>query len=191
MISSYVGENATFERQYLSGELEVELVPQGTLAERMRAGGAGIPAFYTPTAVGTVIQDGGFPIKFNKDGSIALESKPRESRVFDGKVYLMEEAIKGDVALIKAYKADKHGNVVFRRTARNFNPMAAQAAKITIAEVEEIVEPGEIDPDEVHLPGIFVQRIYKAPKYEKRIERLTLTNWQGLHSRQLAELPRW
>jgi 3-oxoacid CoA-transferase len=175
MISSYVGENATFEKQYLSGELEVELVPQGTLAERMRAGGAGIPAFYTPTAVGTVIQEGGFPIKFKKDGTIDIASKPRETRVFDGKVYLMEEAIKGDVALIKAHKADKHGNIVFHRTARNFNPQAAQAAKICIAEVEEIVEPGELDPDSIQLPGIFVHRIYKAPKYDKRIERLTLT----------------
>jgi 3-oxoacid CoA-transferase len=175
MVSSYVGENATFERQYLSGELEVELVPQGTLAERMRAGGAGIPAFYTPTAVGTVIQEGGFPIKFKSDGSIDIASKPRETRVFDNKVYIMEEAIKGDVALIKAHKADKHGNVVFHRTARNFNPQAAQAAKITICEVEELVEPGELDPDSIHLPGIFVHRIYKAPKYEKKIERLTLT----------------
>ncbi|KAL0481653.1 3-oxoacid CoA-transferase [Acrasis kona] len=175
MMSSYVGENATFEKQYLSGELEVELIPQGTLAERMRAAGAGIPAFYTPTAVGTVIQEGGFPIKFNEDGSVAIASKPRESRVFDDKVYLMEEAIKGDVAIIKAWKADRHGNLQFRRTARNFNPQAAQAARICIAEVEEIVEPGEIDPDQVHLSGIFVHRIYKAPKYEKRIERVTLS----------------
>ena len=175
MISSYVGENATFERQYLSGELEVELVPQGTLAEKLRAAGAGIPAFFTPTAVGTVIEEGGFPIKFRSDGSVEIESAPKERREFNGRQYIMEKSIFGDVALIKAYKADKSGNLVFKRTARNFNPNAATAAKICIAEVEEIVETGEIDPDDVHLPGVYVHRIYKAPSYEKRIEKLTLT----------------
>eukprot|EP00761_Pharyngomonas_kirbyi_P011751 gb/GECH01011777.1/.p1 GENE.gb/GECH01011777.1/~~gb/GECH01011777.1/.p1 ORF type:complete len:533 (+),score=118.20 gb/GECH01011777.1/:1-1599(+) len=174
MTSSYVGENATFERQYLSGELEVELVPQGTLAERIRAGGSGIPAFYTPTAVGTVIQNGGFPIKYGADGTVDIPSTPRETRVFQGQTYLMEEAIQGDFAVIKAWKADTRGNLVFRRTARNFNPNAATAAKITVAEVEEIVEAGELDPDEVHLPGVFVDRVYKAEPYEKRIERRTV-----------------
>lgn len=175
MISSYVGENATFERQYLKGELEVELVPQGTLAERMRAAGAGIPAFYTPTAVGTLIEEGGFPIKFKPDGSVDIAALPRERREFNGRSYIMEEAIWGDVALIKAWKADTTGNVVFKRTARNFNPNVAQAAKMCIVEVEELVQPGEIDPDHVHLPSVFVHRIYQAPKYEKRIERLTLS----------------
>jgi 3-oxoacid CoA-transferase len=186
MISSYVGENATFERQYLSGELEVELIPQGTLAEKMRAAGAGIPAFYTPTAVGTVIEEGGFPIKFKPDGSIDIDSKPRERREFNGRQYIMEEAIWGDVALIKGWKADTTGNIVFKRTARNFNPNAAQAAKICIAEVEEIVQPGEIDPDHVHLPGIFVHRIFKAPKYEKRIERLTLSKLRNSEKSQAS-----
>lgn len=174
MVSSYVGENATFEKQYLTGELEVELVPQGTLAERLRAGGAGIPAFYTPTATGTVIQEGGFPIKFNKDGTVAIASEPRETRVFDNRVYLMERAITGDYALIKAWKADTLGNVVFRGTARNFNPDCARAGKICIAEVEEIVQPGEIKPEDVHLPSVFVHRIFKAPQYEKKIERQTI-----------------
>jgi 3-oxoacid CoA-transferase len=175
MISSYVGENATFERQYLGGELEVELTPQGNLAERIRAGGAGIPAFYTTTGVGTVlVQEGGFPIKFNKDGSIAIASKPSEVRVFNGREYVLVEAIRGDYALIKAWKADTKGNLIFRNTARNFNPEMATAADITIAEVEEIVNPGDIKPDEVHLPGIYVHRIVKSPFLEKRIERLTL-----------------
>lgn len=174
MVASYVGENATFEKQYLTGELEVELVPQGTLAEKMRAAGAGIPGFYTPTAVGTLIEEGGFPIKFNTDGSVAIPSKPRERREFNGKPYILEESIYGDVALIRAWKADTMGNVVFRRTAMNFNPAAAQAAKMCIVEVEEIVQPGEIDPDQVHLPSVYVHRIYKAPEYEKRIERVTV-----------------
>ncbi|KAL9651239.1 hypothetical protein ABK040_006240 [Willaertia magna] len=178
MISSYVGENKTFEELYLTGKLEVELVPQGTLAERIRAGGAGIPAFYTPTAVGTVIQDGGFPIKFKEGGSkngIEIASEPRETRVFNGKTFLMEKAIQGDFSIVKAWKADTHGNLMFKRTARNFNPMCATAGKVCIAEVEEIVEPGELDPDQIHVPGIYVHRIYKAPSYEKRIERRTLT----------------
>jgi len=176
MISSYVGENQTFEKLYLSGKLEVELIPQGTLAEKLRAGGAGIPAFFTPTAAGTVIQDGGFPIKFKENSKdIEIASKPRESRQFNGRTYLMEESITGDFALVKGWKADTHGNVVFRRTARNFNPMCAQAGKVCIVEVEELVEPGQIDPDQVHLPGVFVDRIYLAEPYEKRIEKRTLT----------------
>jgi 3-oxoacid CoA-transferase subunit A len=154
MISSYVGENKTFERQYLSGELEVDLVPQGTLAERIRAGGAGIPAFYTPTGVGTPIADG------------------KEVKEFDGRSYLLERAITADFALVKAWRADPLGNLVFRKTARNFNPLAAMAGRVTIAEVEELVDVGELDPDAIHTPGVFVQRVLLGAPYEKRIERL-------------------
>lgn len=155
MIASYVGENKEFERQFLSGELEVELTPQGTLAEKLRAGGAGIPAFYTATGVGTKVAEG------------------KELREFDGKTYLLEHSLVADVALVKAQKADKVGNLVFRKTARNFNPDCAMAGKITIAEVEEIVEIGEIDPDDIHLPGIFVQRLVLNNQPEKRIEKRT------------------
>jgi 3-oxoacid CoA-transferase subunit A len=154
MIGSYVGENKEFERQVLSGELEVELVPQGTLAEKIRAGGAGIPAFYTPAGVGTPIAEG------------------KEKRVFNGKEYLLEEAFTADFSLVRAWKADKMGNLVYRKTARNFNPMIAAAGKITIAEVEELVEIGELDPDHIHTPSIYVQRLIVG-KQEKRIERLT------------------
>ena len=156
MISSYVGENKEFERQFLSGELEVELTPQGTLAEKLRAGGAGIPAFFTPTGVGTVIAEG------------------KEVREFNGKDYILEESLTADVALVKAYKADKAGNLVFRKTAQNFNPVCAMAGKITIAEVEQIVEIGDLDPDEIHLPGIYVNRIVLNASPEKRIEQMTL-----------------
>ncbi|AZB42729.1 CoA transferase subunit A [Bacillus sp. FJAT-42376] len=156
MMSSYVGENKIFERQYLSGELEVELIPQGTLAERMRAGGAGIPGFYTATGVGTKVAEG------------------KEHKEFDGKTYILERGITGDFALVKAWKADTLGNLVFRKTSRNFNPVAAMAGKITIAEVEEIVEAGELDPDEIHTPGIYVQHILQGRNYEKRIERRTV-----------------
>lgn len=155
MVSSYVGENDLFEKLYLSGELEVEFCPQGTLAERIRAGGAGIPAFYTPTGVGTKVAEG------------------KETRVFGDREYVLERGITGDFALIKAWKADPFGNLIYRKTARNFNPMMATAAKITVAEVEEIVELGDLDPDQIHTPGIYVQRIYKAPKLEKRIEQRT------------------
>jgi len=155
MVSSYVGENAEFERQYLAGELEVEFVPQGTLAERMRAGGSGIPAFFTPAGYGTVVAEG------------------KETREFDGKHYVMERGIVGDFSLVAAWKGDRYGNLVFRKTARNFNPVAAMAGKICIAEVEEMVEVGEIDPDQVHLPGIFVHRILVAER-EKRIEQRTV-----------------
>lgn len=175
MISSYVGENKEFERQYLSGELEVELTPQGSLAERLRAGGAGVPAFYTPTAYGTLVQEGGFPIKLNADGSTLIGSEPREVRKFQGRNYIMEEAITGDFSLVKAWKGDSKGNLVFRGTARNFNPDAARAGKICIAEVEELLRPGELHPDEIHLPGIYVHRILRGPSYEKRIERVTVT----------------
>ncbi|XP_062501115.1 succinyl-CoA:3-ketoacid coenzyme A transferase 1, mitochondrial-like [Corticium candelabrum] len=173
MISSYVGENAEFERQYLSGELEVELTPQGTLAERIRAGGAGIPAFFTKTGYGTLIHEGGAPIKYDGDGNVEIKSEPRETRHFGGRYYIMEEAIMGDFALIKAWKADTQGNLVFRRTARNFNPPIARAARTTVAEVEEIVEAGTIPPEDIHVPNIYVQRIFKGLHFEKQIERLT------------------
>ncbi len=155
MVSSYVGENKEFERQFLSGELELEFNPQGTLAERIRAGGAGIPGFFTKTGVGTVIADG------------------KEHREFDGETYIMETGLKADVSIVKAWKADPQGNLVFRKTARNFNPMMATAGKVTIAEVEEIVGLGELDPDEIHTPGIFVQRLIKG-EFEKRIEQRTI-----------------
>ncbi|XP_078287199.1 succinyl-CoA:3-ketoacid coenzyme A transferase 1, mitochondrial-like [Rhinoraja longicauda] len=174
MVSSYVGENAEFERQYLAGELEVELTPQGTLAERIRAGGAGIPAFFTPTAYGTLIADGGAPIKYNADGSIGIASEPREVRDFNGRHYIMERGITADFALIKAWRADRAGNVLFRKTARNFNQTMCKAAKITLVEVEEIVETGSISPEDVHIPSIYVQRVVKGRHYEKRIERLTV-----------------
>ncbi len=174
MTSSYVGENKEFERQYLSGELEVELCPQGTLAERLRAGGAGIPAFYTPTGAGTAVSDGGLPLKYAADGSVAKASPKKEIRDFDGRAYVLEPAIKGDFAIIKAWKGDRFGNLVYRHTAMNFNPMMATAAKVTIAEVEEIVEVGSLDPDHIHTPGIFVQRVVQGTGYEKRIERRTV-----------------
>lgn len=155
MISSYVGENKEFERQYLAGELEVELTPQGTLAEKLRSGGAGIPAFYTATGVGTQVAEG------------------KETREFGGRTYVLEHTLRADVALIKAQKADKSGNLIFNKTARNFNPDCAMAGKITVAEVEEIVETGTLDPDEIHLPGIFVQRIILNDNPEKRIEKVT------------------
>ncbi len=174
MISSYVGENKEFERQYLSGELELELVPQGTLAEKLRSGGAGIPAFYTPTGYGTLVQEGGFPIKLSKDGkSTLISSEKREVREFNGRNYIMENSITGDFALIKGWKGDTKGNIVFRKTARNFNADAATAGKICIAEVEELVHEGELDPDEIHLPGVYVHRIIKGNNYEKRIEKIT------------------
>jgi len=155
MVSSYVGENAEFERQFLSGELEVELVPQGTLAERMRAGGAGIPAFYTPAGAGTLVAEG------------------KETRQFDGRDYLLERGIVGDFSMVAAWKGDRLGNLVYRKSARNFNPMAATAGRVSIAEVEELVEVGELDPECVHTPGVFVNRVVVAPR-EKRIERRTV-----------------
>jgi 3-oxoacid CoA-transferase subunit A len=156
MISSYVGENAEFERQLLSGELEVELIPQGTLAERCRAAGAGIPAFYTPAGVGTEVAEG------------------KEIRVFNGKTYLMEYAFDADFAIVKAWKGDKHGNLIFKDTARNFNPMMAMAGKVTIAEVEELVEAGELNPNDIHVPGVYVHRIVQGSDYEMRIEQRTV-----------------
>uniref|UniRef100_A0A7S4N569 Succinyl-CoA:3-ketoacid-coenzyme A transferase n=1 Tax=Paramoeba aestuarina TaxID=180227 RepID=A0A7S4N569_9EUKA len=174
MMSSYVGENATFEKMYLSGELELELVPQGTLAERCRAGGAGVPAFYTPTGIGTILADGTFPTRFNPDGSVAVYSDPREVRVFNGRSYVMEHAITGDFSLIKGLKADTLGNMTFGATTRNFNIPMATAGKVCIAEVEEIVEPGEIAPEDIHLPGVYVHRLLKCESLEKRIEKRTV-----------------
>ncbi|XP_070510077.1 succinyl-CoA:3-ketoacid coenzyme A transferase 1, mitochondrial-like [Chironomus tepperi] len=175
MIASYVGENAEFERQYLSGELELELTPQGTLAERIRAGGAGIPAFFTPTGAFTLIHEGGSPIKYSGKGKdVEITSSKREMRLFNGRHYIMEEAITGDFALVRAYKADELGNLIFRKAARNFNPPMCKAAKITIAEVEEIVPVGDLQPDEIHVPGIFVHRLIRS-KFQKRIERKTVT----------------
>src|ERR1700753_3711592 len=174
MISSYVGENATFEKQYLSGDLEVELTPQGTLAERVRAGGAGIPAFFTPTGAGTAVSEGGMPVLYAKDGSVARYSAKKETRTIDGRDYALEPAITGDFAIVKAWKGDRFGNLVYRHTAMNFNPMMATAAKITIAEVEELVEVGALDPDHVHTPGVYVTRIFRGSHYEKRIERRTV-----------------
>jgi len=170
MISSYVGENKEFERQYLAGELEVELVPQGTLAEKCRAGGAGIPAFYTPTGVGTQIEDGGFPIKIGADGTTAIGSKPRERRNYNGKDYILEESLTGEFSLIKGWRADESGNVQFRMAARNFNPPMATAGKTCIVEVEEIVPTGSLDPENIHLPSVYVDRIIKGESYEKPIE---------------------
>lgn len=156
MISSYVGENKLFEELVLKGELEVELTPQGTLAEKLRAGGAGIPAFFTPTGFGTVVADG------------------KETREFEGRHFVLERALKADFGIVKAWKGDTHGNLVFRKTARNFNPLCATAGKVCIAEVEELVRPGELDPDHVHLPGIYVHRIFQGQNYEKRIEKRTV-----------------
>jgi 3-oxoacid CoA-transferase subunit A len=156
MISSYVGENREFERQYLAGELELEFTPQGTLAEKLRAGGAGIPAFYTKTGYGTIVAEG------------------KETRQFDGEWYVMEKALKADVSLVKAWKADTAGNLIYRKTARNFNPMIAAASGLCVAEVEEIVEPGALDPDQIHTPGIYVKRLVHNPRPEKRIEQRTL-----------------
>ena len=173
MISSYVGENKIFEEQYLTGKLEVELNPQGTLAERIRAGGAGIPAFYTPTGFGTWISGGQLPVRFNEDGSVAETNEAKETRQFEGRDYVLETWLRADFALVKAQKGDTQGNLVFHATARNFNPLMATAGKITIAEVEELVEPGELDPDEIHTPGIFVQRIIVGEHYEKWIEQRT------------------
>lgn len=157
MLSSYVGENALFEKLYMSGELELEFCPQGTLAERMRAGGAGIAGFYTPTGVGTLVAEG------------------KEIKNFDGRDYVLERGIVGDFAFVKAWKGDKFGNLIFRKTARNFNPMAATAGKITVAEVEELVEVGTLDPDQVHTPGVYVQRIFQGTNYQKRIEQRTIS----------------
>lgn len=171
---SYVGENKEFERQFLSGELEVELVPQGTLAERLRAGGAGIPAFYTPAGVGTQVAEGGLPLRYDGRGGIALATEPKEVREFDGRPYVLERGIRTDFAFVHASVGDRLGNLVYEKSAQNFNPLCASAGRITIAEVEELVEPGDIDPARVHTPGIFVQRVVHVPQTVKRIEKATV-----------------
>ena len=177
MVSSYVGENKEFARQYLAGELEVELTPQGTLAERMRAGGSGIPAFFTATGVGTQVAEGGLPWRYDDSGNVVIASPPKETRDFDGREYVLEEAIVADFGLVRAWKGDRHGNLVYRDSARNFNPLAAMCGRVTIAEVEHLVEPGEIDANEVHTPGVFVQRVVALTSEqaaEKRIEKRTV-----------------
>ncbi|GAA1913613.1 CoA transferase subunit A [Nocardioides lentus] len=181
MVSSYVGENKEFARQYLSGELEVELTPQGTLAERMRAGGSGIPAFYTATGVGTQIAEGGLPWRYDADGGVALASPPKETRVFataeGDREYVLEESIVADFGLVRAWRGDRHGNLVYRDSAQNFNPLAAMCGRTTIAEVEELVEPGDLDPASIHTPGVYVQRVVAlTPEQaaDKRIEKKTV-----------------
>ena len=181
MIASYVGENREFARQYLSGELTVELTPQGTLAEKLRAAGAGIPAFYTITGAGTQVAEGGMPWRYDADGNVVESSPAKEERQFDTfgeeQTYVLEESLPCDFALVRAAKADRHGNLVFNKSAQNFNPPAAQAGRITIAEVEELVEPGEIDPADVHVPGVYVHRVVKLSPEEaadKPIEKLTV-----------------
>ncbi len=181
VIASYVGENKEFARQYLAGELEVELTPQGTLAERLRAGGSGIPAFYTATGVGTQVAEGGLPWRYDQDGAVVVASPAKETREFrvDGMVrtFVLEPAIVADFALVRAARGDRHGNLVFHESARNFNPLCAMAGRVTIAEVESLVEPGELDPDAVHLPGVYVQRVVPLTNEQvaaKRIERRTV-----------------
>lgn len=181
VVASYVGENREFARQYLAGELEVELTPQGTLAERMRAGGSGIAAFYTRTGVGTQVAEGGMPWRYDAAGRVAIASPAKPTETFDGpdgpRDYVLERAIVADFGLVRAWKGDRHGNLVFRRAARNFNPLAAMCGRVTIAEVEHLVEPGELDPDEVHLPGVYVHRVVPlTPEQaeDKRIERRTV-----------------
>lgn len=173
-IGSYVGNNKEFARQYLAGEIELELTPQGTLAERLRAGGAGIPAFYTATGVGTLVADGGLPWRYAPDGSVAVASPAKEVREFDENPYVLERAITPDFALVHAFKGDRHGNLVYRHAARNFNPDAATAGRITIAQVEHLLEPGEIHPDAVHTPGIHVQRVVHVPDVDKPVEFRTV-----------------
>ena len=179
VVASYVGENKEFARQYLSGELEVELTPQGTLAERLRAGGAGIPGFYTATGVGTQVADGGLPWRYGPDGSVAIASPPKETRTFDSddQEFVLERAIVADFALVRAWKGDRHGNLVFHSSARNFNPLAAMAGRVTIAEVEHLFDAGELSPDEIHLPGVYVHRVIALTPdqaADKRIEKRTV-----------------
>jgi 3-oxoacid CoA-transferase subunit A len=177
IIASYVGENKEFARQYLAGEVEVQLTPQGTLAEKLRAGGSGIPAFYTPTGVGTPVAEGGLPWRYGPDGEVAIASPRKEVRSFGGRDCVLEESITADFALVRAAMGDRHGNLVFHEAARNFNPVVAMAGRVTVAEVERLVEPGRLDPDQVHLPGVFVQRVVPlSPEQaaDKRIERRTV-----------------
>lgn len=187
MIASYVGGNAEFEKQYLAGELELELTPQGTLAERIRAGGAGIPAFFTHTGYGTLVHEGGLPIKYKKDGTVEIASGTRTEQTFNGISYIMEEAICGDFALVRAQKADELGNLVFNKSARNFNPTMCRAAKCTIVEVEEIVPIGTIDPAQVHIPSIYVHRIVQVKNNEKRIQLLKIKKSMSSNASTAAE----
>jgi 3-oxoacid CoA-transferase subunit A len=192
IVASYVGENKEFARQYLAGELEVELIPQGTLAERLRAGGAGIPGFYTATGVGTQVADGGLPWRYGSDGQVVVASPPKETRSFliDGaeREFVLEQAIITDFALVRAWKGDRHGNLVFHSSARNFNPLTAMAGRITIAEVEHLFDPGELAPDEIQLPGVYVHRVVALTPdqaADKRIERRTVRverSLTGAHS---------
>ena len=193
VVASYVGENKEFARQYLSGELEVELTPQGTLAERLRAGGSGIPAFYTATGVGTQVAEGGLPWRYDSDGNVVASSPAKETKVFqvDGedREFVLERALVADVGLVRAAKGDRHGNLVFNQSARNFNPLCAMAGRVSIAEVEELVEPGEIDADAVHLPGIYIQRVVPlSPEQaaDKRIEKRTVRPKRGAGSGEEA-----
>jgi len=181
VFASYIGVNSVFEQQYLNGELELHLTPQGNLAEKLRAGGAGIPAFFSPTGAGTLLETGKIPIRYcDKGKTVVAYSKPREVREFNGKKYLLEESLGGDFAFVKCWKADKDGNLVFHRTARNFNPDVATSGKIVIAEADYIVDVGELDPDEIHCPGIYVDRVFMGVKEEKRIEKLTLKSAGGV-----------
>jgi 3-oxoacid CoA-transferase subunit A len=183
IVASYVGENKEFARQYLSGELEVELTPQGTLAERLRAAGVGIPAFYTLTGIGTQVAAGGLPWRYAADGSVAVASPPKQTAEFDGRSYLLEPALRADFAVVRAWKGDRHGNLVFRKAARNFNPVCAMAGRVAVAEVEHLVEPGVLDPDAVHLPGIYIDRVVPLTQLQaadKQIERLTTRAHSGV-----------
>ena len=182
MVASYVGENKEFARQYLSGELEVELTPQGTLAERMRAGGSGIAAFFTRTGVGTQVAEGGLPWRYDAEGNVVKASPAKQTQEFGGVEHVLEEAIVADFGLVRAWKGDRHGNLVYRASARNFNPLAAMCGRTTIAEVEHLVEPGELDPEQVHTPGVFVQRVVAlTPEQaaDKRIEKRTVRTREG------------
>ncbi|WP_327371017.1 CoA transferase subunit A [Streptomyces sp. NBC_01217] len=175
IVASYVGENKEFARQFLSGELEVELTPQGTLAERLRAAGVGIPAFYTMTGTGTQVAAGGLPWRYAPDGSVAVASPPKPTAEFEGRAFVLEHALPADFALVRAWKGDRHGNLVFRKAARNFNPVCAMAGRIAVAEVEHLVEPGELDPDSIHLPGVYIDRVLPLTAEQavgKGIERL-------------------
>jgi 3-oxoacid CoA-transferase subunit A len=169
-ISSFVGGNKELARLYLTGQMEVELTPQGTLAERLRAGGTGIPAFYTPTGVGTLVADGGIPVRYDAEGNVVATSPPKEVREFDGRQYVLESALTADYGLVRAAIGDRHGNLVFHESARNFNPLAGMAGRVTIAEVEQLVEPGEIRPEDVHLAGVYVQRVVEVGAEGKKIE---------------------
>jgi 3-oxoacid CoA-transferase subunit A len=182
VVASYVGENREFARQYLAGELEVELTPQGTLAERMRAGGSGIAGFFTRTGVGTLVADGGMPWRYDTEGNVVVASPAKQTQVFDGLDYVLERAIVADFGLVRAWKGDRHGNLIYRDAARNFNPLAAMCGRVTIAEVEHLLDPGELDPNAIHTPGAYVRHVLElTPEQavEKRIEKITVTEAAG------------